>query len=197
MNSILYAPGLNNDLAVLQQFRQYLSELVPLKILNVKYDNGEFAPSRYTDIVNNDSDWWIGISLGASFLYYVYDMAVVKPKRMTLINPFSSRRRLSIEKNFDMSGQWAIEPEAKVCNLRAIDVVISLYDYSVPIYHGLELLNKTEARRKTLVCVNSGHQIPELSRQKELACLLFNIDEGSPNEKRYNYCNVYQWGRGN
>lgn len=195
MNSILYAPGRNNDMSVLSAFRDCLGESFPLKILDLKFDEGSFEPSRFREIVENDSDWWIGISLGASFLYYVWDIAVIKPARLTLINPFSSRKILSYEKHFDMKDQWDFTPKNKRCNVECIDVVISLYDHSVPIYHGLELLNQTEAQIKNLICISSNHQIPELTKQKELAAILVNLAKGYPGEKQYMYCNVYQWQR--
>ena len=195
MTSILYALGRNNDISVLQTFRDFLRESFPLKILDIKFDEGDFELSRFQGIVENDSDWWIGISLGASFLYYVLDIAEIKPTRLTLINPFSSRRALSYEKHFDMHGQWDFTPKNKRCNIECIDVVISLYDQSIPIYHGLELLNQTDAKIKNLICICSDHQISEPAKQKELAALLVDLDKGCPGERQYMYCNIYQWQR--
>ena len=191
---ILYWAGMGQDLEILKYFRSELAhngyEITPVTI---KYDYGKLNPNSWNIIKNNSADWWIGISLGASLLYYSYDFVVNinKPSRITIINPFSSREKLSKERNFDLSKQWNFTPKNAKCDVEEIDLVSSLYDIKIPMYHGIELLNNAVSKCKNLIFVSEGHTITDINVQKELANVLLNINREKNNEK-YNYCNIYK-----
>ena len=194
---VLYAPGLGQNYKILQGFRD---QLVSLKhdfaFIDFTYDEGEFNPKHYNCVRNNTSEWWIGISLGASVLYYLYNFAEIKPKRITIINPFSDRKQLSIEKGFNISEQWNFAPKCMEIKVKHIDLVTSIYDKSIPMYHGIELLNKAEADTKNMIFVDADHQISNIEAQKELANCLHRVgtDRGKISDG-YKYCNIYQWRR--
>ena len=194
---VLYAPGLGQDYKILQGFRDQLESLgYDFAYIDFPYDEGDLDPKRYNCITDNTSEWWIGISLGASVLYYMYNFAEVKPKRITIINPFSDRKQLSSERGFDISDQWNFAPKSMEIKVKHIDLVTSVYDKSISMYHGIELLNKAEADTKNVIFVDADHQVSSIKAQKELANCLHNagtvrgkISDG------YKYCNVYQWKR--
>lgn len=196
MKKILFWAGRGQDLKILENFRkQLIKSGFQIDYINIRYDEGELLPNKWKQVLYNDSDWWIGISLGAALVYYSANFAEgYKPKRITLINPFSSRKILSEEKGFDLSNQWLFSPKDCTLKIDNMDVVLSTYDTKIPMYHGIELLNKTICNNKKIVFVDSNHTIDDINAQIELADILIeneSLNGGNDNE-RYNYCNIYK-----
>ena len=108
---ILYAPGRGYDLSVLNVFRNELSKRgYIIHLLPTAYDEGYF---NQTDLLNRipiECTWWIGISLGASVLWTLSSLVESRSIRLTVINPFADRERLSREKGFNLRGQWNFKP---------------------------------------------------------------------------------------
>lgn len=195
-NKILYWPGRGQNLDILQDFRKNLEENgFELEYIDVNYDEGSLNPWIWKQIAENDADWWIGISLGASLLYYSMKFTDKnKPSRITLINPFSSREVLSQEKNFNLENQWNFAPIDYVEEVDNLDMVLSINDTRIPMYHGVELLYNTICKNKQIIFINETHTIDNENAQEELARALVNntiSDRGGENE-RYHYCNVYK-----
>ena len=196
MKKILYWAGRGQDLKVLDNFRKELEKKgFEIEYINIKYDIGPLSPAQWTQVTNNDADWWIGISLGASLLYYSMNyIKKNKPSRITLINPFSSRKILSEEKGFDLDNQWVFSPEDCDIEVDNLDIVLSMNDTKIPMKHGIKLLNKTMSKNKQLVFVEDNHIINDDKIQIELAKILIenNILNGGNNNERYNYCHIYK-----
>ena len=193
-NKILYWPGMGQDLEILKHFRNELTlQGYSIDTVKIKYDQNELNPKNWNEIKNNQADWWIGISLGASLLYYSLNFINEnnKPLRISIINPFSSRKQLSIERKFDLKNQWDFSPINVNCDVNEIDLITSLYDSKIPMYHGIELLNNAISVNKNLIFVKEDHTINNIEAQKELAKVLHNVNEEKNNEK-YNYCHVYK-----
>ncbi len=195
-NKILYWPGRGQDLKILRHFREKLEyNGYNFENINIEYDKDSLTPYKWKQIAENKADWWIGISLGASLLYYSlqYVKDENKPSRITLINPFFSRRILSKEKNFNMKNQWDFDPINCKCKIENIDMVLSVYDNKIPMYHGIKLLNNTNSNNKKIIFIDEGHIIENEAAQAELGKALINISnpKGGLNEK-YNYCNIYK-----
>ena len=193
-NSILYAPGLGKNLKILEHLRnKIVAECGYIKILEMPYDEGILNFGQCEEIFSKEWDWWIGISLGASLLYgfAAHCPQAFKPDRITLINPFSNRQKLSEERAFDISNQWNFAPEENAVEINMIDVVVSIYDTSIPIYHGIKLLNLSKAKVKNLITAEADHQINDVIVQNELARALIDLGRGG-NIGEYNHCNVYQ-----
>lgn len=190
MKRILYWPGMGQQKDILKHLRDELSKENIIDFIDFDYDKDKLNPSKW-NILKNKYDWWIGISLGASLLYYSYNFLKeeYRPKRITIINPFSSRKKLSEERNFDLSNQWDFMPKEQNINIEIIDLISSVYDSKIPMYHGIELLNNTNSKEKNLIFVNEGHTIDDPNAQIELAQILLN--KGICNEG-YNYCNIYK-----
>ncbi|MBR0428349.1 MAG: hypothetical protein IJK18_09185 [Clostridia bacterium] len=196
MKKILYWAGRGQDLKILESFRNVLKkEGYEIDYINIEYDTGELSPNQWNQVVNNDADWWIGISLGASLLYYSINfIKKSKPSRITLINPFSSRRILSEERGFDLNNQWDFSPKDCKIEVENLELVLSQKDTKIPMYHGIELLNNTICNNKKIIFVNGDHIIDKDEAQVELAKILIKneILNGGNNNERYNYCNIYK-----
>ena len=195
-NKILYWPGRGQSLHILEDFRKTLeANCFEIEYINVNYDEGSLTPWIWKQIAKNDSDWWIGISLGASLLYYSMKFAgKYKPSRITLINPFSSREVLSQERNFDLKSQWNFAPIDYVGEINNLDMVLSINDTKIPMYHGVKLLHNTICENKQIIFINENHTIDSGNAQKELAKVLLDntiLDRGGEYE-RYHYCNIYK-----
>ena len=191
---ILYAPGMGKDLNILSEFRRTLQKFCEVEIFAAPYDSGELNPVAMKQVVENDCDWWIGLSLGASLLYYSAAFCPKKflPQRLTVINPFSCRKKLAAERNFSLDGQWIFSPEKVEVDVEILDAAISLNDISIPIYHGIKLLNLAKSATKNLVFVDANHQITDRRAQIELAEVLTHLDSEDFDFDSYNSCNVYQ-----
>ncbi len=196
MKKILYWAGRGQDLEILKTFRNELIDKgFEIDFINIKYDDGELSPNEWKQIVNNEADWWIGISLGAALLYYSVNFVKgKKPERITLINPFSSRKILSEERGFDLTDQWIFSPKQCKVNIDNMDIVLSVYDKKIPMYHGIELLNKTICTNKKVIFVQGNHTIDNVNAQIELVDVLVKsaVTNGGNNNERYNYCNIYK-----
>lgn len=195
-NKILYWPGRGQDLEILKDFRSTLEEKgFQLDFIDIKYDEGILSPNTWKQVVQNDAIWWIGISLGASLLYYSMKYTNRnKPSRITLINPFSSREVLSKEKNFNLENQWNFAPIDYAEKVNNLDLVLSINDTRIPMYHGVKILNNTICDNKQIIFINESHTIDNKNAQSELARALESnniLNRGGKNEG-YNYCNFYK-----
>lgn len=190
MKKILYWPGMGQSIDILKKFKEELSKGNNLDIIDFKYDVNELIPNHW-NILKKQYDWWVGISLGASLLYYSYNFVEIdkRPERLIIINPFSSREVLSKEKGFDLSKQWNFSPKEQRIDVGEIDLVTSIYDDKIPSYHGVELLNNAKSKNKKIIFVKSGHAIEDEDAQIELANLLLNKERKN---ERFNYCNLYK-----
>jgi hypothetical protein len=177
---ILFWPGRGQNPNILSHllsfFRQngYCVVSIPFD-----YDSGEVPFKKDSDwckwLQSNKYNWWIGISLGASLAYTMLSLSeeTIQPKRITLINPFSSRKQLSIEKKFSLENQWDFSPTEYELVVNSIDMVISLFDEKIPIYHGISLLNHTRSQHKKLIFIHDYHEVKDSTAQTELAKILF------------------------
>jgi hypothetical protein len=195
-NKILYWPGRGQNLDILKDFRKELeTQGFKIECININYDEGVLHPYTWKQVVQNESNWWIGISLGASLLYYSMQFAgKIKPNRITLINPFSSREELSKERKFSLENQWNFAPIDYMEKVDNLDMVLSINDTKIPMYHGVKILNNTICENKQIIFINESHTIDNGDAQNELARVLGNydiLDRGIYNE-RYNYCNIYK-----
>ena len=190
MKKILYWPGRGQDIEILKVLRNELSKKYIIEVVDFKYDVGELNPNIWK-ILKNKFDWWIGISLGASLLYYTYNFIEERsrPTRLTIINPFSSRKKLSEEKKFDLSQQWNFSPKQQQIKVDKIELISSVYDSKIPIYHGIELINSTNSKDKKIMFVNSNHTIDNVNAQIELSKILLNEEI---KDERFNYCYIYK-----
>lgn len=195
-NKILFWPGITQDTNILKDLKRILIKNgYFIEYVKFKYDVGKLNPKKWDQVVNNKSDWWIGISLGASLLYYAYHFVPLnkRPKRITIINPFFSREILSYEKDFNIKNYWNFSPIKYKVNVNHIELVLSIFDKNIPIYHGLHLINSSSTSNKNIIFINSNHVIDESNAQKELGILLYKYKDGKYcYEKKLNYCNIYQ-----
>ena len=195
-DSILYAPGRGNDMSVLSDFREELFRSgKSLRTIPFLYDKGSFNPRKLLSLVPSHYPWWIGISLGASLLWMLasYSDCACRPQRLTLINPFADRARLSSERGFSLEGQWNFAPiNHKLC-LQHIDIVLSVHDEAISAAHGLELLMAVKACVKELIIIDGDHRITNTATQRELARLLIRekVNRNDDNQ----HCHIYQWRR--
>jgi hypothetical protein len=183
---------------------KFLSELEAadhnIVVIPFEYDTGIAPFSAESELARwcaeNYFSWWIGISLGASLAYTFASLLneSKRPERLTIINPFSSREELSKEKGFSMSGQWNFSPIDHNLSLKRIDVVASVMDKKIPMYHGVTLLNKAATDKKNLIFVDDNHQIQNDAAQKELAELLLDRIKTKKGDccGKACYCNIYQ-----
>ncbi len=195
---ILYAPGRGRDLSVLAGFRKELAACGhDLAIVPFAYDTGNFAPELLAETLPGGCPWWTGISLGAALLW---TLAAEKgsgpgcPRRLTLINPFADRERLSRERGFSLEGQWRFRPLDSAPAPEILEVVIALGDQAISPVHGLELLAASRARIRRLITVQADHQISDLRVQRSLARML-----SSPGGAGYadaEHCDLYSWQGG-
>jgi len=197
---ILFWPGRGKDPNVLAYFLSLLkAQGYNVITIPFEYDTG-ISPLSFDSewkewCTKNDFSWWIGISLGASLAYtFASLLETRKPKRLTLINPFMSREILAKEKGFSLKEQWNFSPIEFDLRLKQIDIVTSVMDEKIPMYHSIQLLNKTISNRKNIIFIDDTHQISNVAAQKELAELLIdnkNIKKEPGCGKTY-YCNIYQ-----
>ena len=192
MSKILYWPGMGQDLEILKKFREELvNQGNNVYTIDFKYDDNVLNPNKWSAIEKNKFDWWIGLSLGASLLYYSYEFVPekIRPKRITIINPFSSRKILAKERNFSLDKQWDFSPINSKMKVNTIDLVRSIQDDKIPSHHGFELLNNAIANEKNLILINESHTIDNYNAQVELAKLSINKESRS---EQYYYCNIFK-----
>lgn len=190
---ILYAPGIGKELAILQCFRNvFLSNGHSIDVLSLPYDSGSYC-QEIKKLSLLKYDWWIGISLGASILCSMLSIVDKNflPNKLIAINPFYDRQVLSVEKNFSMDGQWRISLSENIGFVENFDLCLSVFDKSIPLHHGLEVLNTIKSTNKRLITVDSDHQINCNNTQIQLAKLLLNT-EGNTITDEHNYCHVYK-----
>lgn len=192
-NKILFWPGRGADKHVLEDLLDvFRSNNYEIKNFGVPYDSGCLDPERWEEVVDNEAVWWIGLSLGASLMYYCTAFAGNNaPERLTIINPFFSRSVLAKEQGFSLNGQWDFDPVQKQVRVRRLEAVLSIFDTRIPMYHGTVLLEKAGAVKKNLILVQSDHVISNLEAQLELAAILLE-DDKHDNPAEYHYCHLYQ-----
>jgi hypothetical protein len=181
-NSVLFWPGRGNNLSNLYyflflfKFYSYKIERIPFEY--DKEDNPLYLGSKWEIwLRKNTFTWWIGISLGASLAYTFASLLThsTKPQRLTLINPFASRRVLAAEKGFSMAGQWDFSPIDYESKLNNIEIIVSLFDIKIPMYHSILLYNKSISDNKKLIFIKDNHQVNNYNIQIRLAeYLIFN-----------------------
>lgn len=192
--NILFWLGRGQSKNILKSLLEELSSNgYNIEYINFKYDEGDFSPHKWKQVTNNVCSWWMGISLGAALLYYCAGLVQkdIMPKRITLINPFYSRTVLAKEKGFMLNNQWDFNPIDQSVNVKHLDVVLSIYDEKIPIYHGIFLLEHAKSRNKNIVFIKDSHILSNIDSQLELATILL---EGKTNErtnKNY-YCDLYK-----
>lgn len=190
-NKVLYWPGRGNNLKVLEIFRAVLAKKInSIKIVDVLYDTGELSPQCWNCVSDNTYGWWIGISLGASLCFYSLQYTSKLPSRVTLINPFFSRKELSVEKNFSLKNQWNFSLEDRLSfssNLDIdLDIVVSIHDDKIPFHHIFDILMRYNTKSTRLIFINSDHAISNDLAQIELVEVLMGDKK---NEKNY-YCYI-------
>ena len=193
---ILYWPGIGKNLDILDEF---LNEIrfnnIDIDIFNEEYDVGELNPNNWDQVVNNDCDWWVGISLGASLLYYAYAFVPEekRPSRITLINPFYSKNILSSEKGFDITKYWDFSPIDMKCFIKHCELIISSFDININPYHSLVLSSSINSDNTYLMLVNSDHTLKLNNIQKDIADILISYNRKGYNiENKDNNCNIYK-----
>ena len=111
------------------------------------------------------------------------------PFRITLINPFYSRRELSQENGFDSSNQMDFCLDEAISGVKFVELVLSVYDSKIKMSHGIRVLNQFSSSDKKIIFINSDHSIQNADAQAELAQILSS--ETVKNEKKHNYCDIY------
>lgn len=180
-SKVLYWPGRGKNLEVLADFRDvlikngYVIDYVPME-----YDVGTnpfVDPSEWVDFLSQGTwNWWIGISLGAALSYFAASLleAKMRPTRMTLINPFASRKVLSSEKGFSLAKQWDFSPISFVLDINHIDIVLSVKDEKISNHHGIELFSAVTGITKQIIRVDADHCLNNTDAQIELASYLLD-----------------------
>jgi hypothetical protein len=170
---------------------------IDIEVISFCYDTGSppfSLDSEWTVwLKKHPVSWWIGMSLGASLAWVFASLLddSIKPRRLTLINPFASRKQLAEEQGFSLNEQWDFAPlESKLTVSRA-EIVVSIFDEKLPIQHGIRLLNKIEADIKRVIFVDDNHQIQTNDAQEELAKLLIASSKEIYCGTTY-YCHIYQ-----
>lgn len=195
---LLFWPGRGKQLNILIDFIAMIKKSHDVCIFPFEYDTGEIPFYHNAQwckwLLNNRFDWWCGISLGASLSYVMSSLCIgAIPERLTMINPFNSRGILAKEKNFSLENQWDFSLSDYMVEVNNIDMVLSVYDEKIPIYHGVSILNKTTANSKVLYFVNDNHRIENQEAQIELARLLTEEDRYDRTQDSYShYCYVYK-----
>lgn len=197
-SKVLYWPGIGQDIQVMHDMLNILRKRkFDIIYPEFVYDKDEFLLDKKSEIYKwvekQNAEWWIGLSLGASLAYTIASLLPIelRPARITLINPFSSRVQLSKEKGFSLENQWIIEPKRYNLSVREADIVISLYDEKIPIYHGIELASNIMSRNKKIIFLKANHMVMQKGVQEELGGILLSMQKDVSNEKSY-YCNIYK-----
>lgn len=101
---------------------------------------------------------------------------------------------MSKEKNFNLENQWNFAPIDYAEKVNNLDLVLSINDTRIPMYHGVKILNNTICDNKQIIFINESHTIDNKNAQIELARALESnniLNRGGKNEG-YNYCNFYK-----
>ena len=196
MGKMLFWPGRGKSAKILQRFLAFISAFYDISIFPFDYDTGGnpfYSESSWSQwIKNNHFDWWCGISLGASLSYVMASLSS-KPSRITMINPFQSRSILAEEKGFSIENQWDFSLSNYTINVENLDMVLSIYDEKIPIYHGITILNKAQAKFKRLIFIEDTHCIECSENQIELANLLKKVEDGGRFDDRFlKHCYIYK-----
>lgn len=130
--NLLFWPGMNKSANTLRYFLDYLRETHDVCIFPFDYDSGNMPFSKdsewykWLNLHNKNFSWWCGLSLGASLAFVMASFC--PPERLTMINPFSSRKILSQEKKFNISNQWDFSPVCYYLEVRSAEAVLSVHD---------------------------------------------------------------------
>ncbi|MBQ7215727.1 MAG: hypothetical protein IJS39_07055 [Synergistaceae bacterium] len=186
---VLFWPGRGKPKNVLSDFLAGLGRTYEVYIFPFEYDSGEKPFCRDSSwcrwLQEHNFSWWCGLSLGASFACVMSSLC--PPERLTLINPFSSRKILAQEKGFTLGTQWDFSPADFCPEVREAEIAVSVHDEKIPVWHGLHLLNKIRAGHKRLILVDGNHCIDDHEAQTELADILTGDIDGETK-----HCYVYQ-----
>lgn len=197
MSKILFWQGRGQSDTVLSEFLRILRADNEVVIFPFKYDNGSLPFSSESEwsrwLCSNKFDWWCGISLGASLAHRMTEFCgTYAPERLTLINPFHSRRQLANEKLFSMDGQWDFTLSENIGAVKMLEVVVSVYDDKIPLHHSMQIMSQTITNSKQLIFVNSDHCISEQYIQSELAEMLLKENYEKKQFKTSQYCHIYK-----
>lgn len=183
-NKVLYWPGRGQNLDILSDFRRSLEACgAEIECIGFSYDCGPLSPQTWTEVRDNHAEWWIGLSLGASLACYSLLFASVKPKRLTLINPFFSREQLSSEKHFSLDGQWKFSLNG-INEFVDLEIVVSIHDDKIPLHHSFDILRQNSFSNAKMIFVDDNHTIDDSLAQRELASVLLGRNHG---KSRYSY----------
>jgi len=187
-STVLYWPGIRRDSKELSVFFEQLTcNGYEVQIVPPLYDVGmppEFAENAIKcwlhDSANNKSNWWVGLSLGASIAHVV--AATIHqslcPQRLTLINPFSDRVELSHEKGFSLQGQWCFVPHQFRNDFSCADIVLSKDDQHVSNHHGRRMLSCYASNNVRLLELSGvSHDLADGQKQSELVDALLGHSE--------------------
>ena len=185
-NRLLYWPGMHSDKSELQFLLESIAVSgVSITQMECPYDIGLSPDNQYSEIYrwlkqsNLYWDWWIGLSLGAAVAHIASCIGSIniRPKRISLINPFSDREALSREARFNIQNQWNFKPINYVCSTAIdIDLIISLYDDRISNEHGKQLLKCYPSANIRLTELEADHAISSQIRQHQLAKILLKKD---------------------
>lgn len=172
---ILYFPGIRrlpDELAF--TFSRLASAGFRVWTLPVPYDVGkDFSPVPFAEYLRScgmNFQWWAGLSLGASVSWVLaaHLPEELLPKRLTLINPFSDRRKLAEIRGFSLEGQWPIVPEQYDLPPRIFaEMVLSENDEKIPEQCRTGLCRKLP--REAVFRMKGDHAFTESETQFHLA----------------------------
>lgn len=179
---ILFWPGIHRKQDELLYLRNILSELNnnQVNIMQSKYDLGSMPSSKESVFINEIEreptyKWWIGLSLGAAVAYVSACTVSLdkRPSRLTLINTFHDRLKLSKRMKFSMDKQWPLIPQNSALDSNIhVDLVISDEDKKMPPEFGLKMLESLSTNNVKLIKIKADHQISSPEYQVKLATVL-------------------------
>ena len=156
--TVLYFPGIHRLPNELEHFFLLLKEKTgaSIYISPIQYDTGIFTLTPFYDWLNSipRPDWWIGLSLGASLAWMAAAECpeMLRPARLTLLNPFANRKILAETAGFSMSNQWDLVPEqVEVPPGIKTDAVISRQDSKIPWECKRNLIHKIPKGQVSLI----------------------------------------------
>jgi len=156
-----------------------------VRTIRSPYDQGPLpslpASHLHREVTNSDapvSTWWIGLSLGASIAHIVASTISPpkKPKRLTLINPFSDRVALSQIKGFELGDQWPIAPCLyDLPSMTFAEIVLSSDDTQIPNDQGMRLHVEWGSMRSRVITIDGDHSLSAIKSQEILAKALLEM----------------------
>ena len=141
---MLFWKGRGTPDGILESFLTEASKYYEITSVPFRYDVGDppfYDKSEWANwLKSNQFDHWCGLSLGASLMYVMASVcSECCPHTLTMINPFFSRKILSDERGFSMIGQWDMELKDYLPAPKRLNIVLSVYDTKIPMWHGAEI----------------------------------------------------------